>query len=56
MNLKKLGPGFTEKPHLEAIYTSRTLRSLISKSSSINSLPEISFYDGLYFITFKINL
>ena len=56
MNLKKLGPEFAEKPHLEAIYTSRSLRSLISKSSSINSLPEISFYDGLYFITSKINL
>ena len=46
MNLKKLGPEFTEKPHLEAIYTSRPLRSLISKSSSINSLLTIPSYDG----------
>jgi hypothetical protein len=48
---KKRGPEFTKKPHLEAIYTSRPLRSLISKSS-INSLPEIPFYNskGMYFI------
>ncbi|RIA91096.1 kinase-like domain-containing protein [Glomus cerebriforme] len=37
INSKKLGPGFTEKPHLEAIYTSRPLSSFISKCSSINS-------------------
>ena len=57
MNLKKLGPEFTEKPHLEAIYTSRPLRSLISKSSSINTLSAISFYDGqsqgLYLLPLK---
>jgi len=43
MNSKKLGPEFTEKPHLKAIYTSRPLRSLISKSSFINSFSTISF-------------
>ena len=58
MNSKKLGPEFAEKPHLGAIYTSRPLSSLISKSSSINSLSAISSYDsqGQYFIFFKINL
>ncbi|GBB98692.1 hypothetical protein RclHR1_00330019 [Rhizophagus clarus] len=38
MNLKKLGPEFCEKPHPKAIFTSRSLSSLISKCSSINSL------------------
>ncbi|CAB4402315.1 unnamed protein product [Rhizophagus irregularis] len=41
IQLKKLGPEFSEKPHPKAIYTSRALSSLISKSSidfsSINS-------------------
>ena len=37
MDSKKLGPKFSEKAHLEAIFTSRPLRSLISKSLSINS-------------------
>src|SRR6266498_1708503 len=34
---KKLGPKFSEKPHPKAIFTSRALSSLISKSSSNNS-------------------
>ncbi|GBC12390.2 kinase-like domain-containing protein [Rhizophagus irregularis DAOM 181602=DAOM 197198] len=42
IQLKKLGPEFSEKPHPKAIYTSRVLSSLISKSSidfsSINSV------------------
>ncbi|EXX64005.1 Sps1p [Rhizophagus irregularis DAOM 197198w] len=42
IQLKKLGPEFSEKPHPKAIYTSRALSSLISKSSidfsSINSV------------------
>ncbi|RGB31121.1 hypothetical protein C1646_764439 [Rhizophagus diaphanus] len=42
IQLKKLGPEFSEKPHPRAIYTSRALSSLISKSSinfsSINSV------------------
>ena len=33
---KKLGPKFSEKPHLKAIFTSRALSSLISKYSTIN--------------------
>ncbi|RGB22281.1 kinase-like domain-containing protein [Rhizophagus diaphanus] len=36
--LIKSGPEFNESLHAKAIYTSRPLRSLISKSSSINSL------------------
>uniref|UniRef100_U9V5S8 Protein kinase domain-containing protein n=1 Tax=Rhizophagus irregularis (strain DAOM 181602 / DAOM 197198 / MUCL 43194) TaxID=747089 RepID=U9V5S8_RHIID len=34
MNLKKLGPEFSGKPHPSAIYTSRPLSSFISKCSS----------------------
>ena len=55
MNSKKLGPEFTEKPHLKAIYTSRPLRSLISKSSTINSLSAI-YRQGMYCIAFKYKL
>ncbi|CAB4396273.1 unnamed protein product [Rhizophagus irregularis] len=42
IKLKKLGPEFSDKPHPKAIYTSRALSLLISKSSidfsSINSV------------------
>ncbi|CAB5181341.1 unnamed protein product [Rhizophagus irregularis] len=45
IQLKKLGPEFSEKPHPNAIFTSRALSSLISKSSidffSINSVSTI---------------
>ena len=34
----KLGPEFSEKPHSGAIYTSRLLSSLISKSTNSSSL------------------
>ncbi|PKC70180.1 hypothetical protein RhiirA1_455127 [Rhizophagus irregularis] len=37
IKLKQLGPKFSEKYHPKAIYTSRTLSSLISKASTINS-------------------
>ncbi len=37
INSKKLGPEFSEKPHTNAIYTSRPLSFFISKCSSINS-------------------
>jgi serine/threonine protein kinase len=37
INLGKLGPEFSEKPHPNAIFTSRLLSSFISKCSSINS-------------------
>ena len=47
INSEKLGP---RKPHPKAIYTSRPLRSLISKSLTIDSLPTTSFYSrqGMY--------
>ncbi|CAB5359035.1 unnamed protein product [Rhizophagus irregularis] len=49
IQLKKLGPEFSEKPHPNAIYTSRALSSLIFKSStidfsSINSVSTIQEY------------
>src|SRR5205814_7877864 len=44
---KKLGPEFSEKPHLKAIYTSRALCSLISKSSSINLSPINTRQEGM---------
>ncbi|CAG8666117.1 6097_t:CDS:2 [Rhizophagus irregularis] len=34
---KKLGPEFSQKSHPKAIFTSRALSSLISKSLTINS-------------------
>ncbi|GBC38285.2 kinase-like domain-containing protein [Rhizophagus irregularis DAOM 181602=DAOM 197198] len=37
INSRKLGPEFSEKPHPNAIFTSRPLSSFISKCSSINS-------------------
>ncbi|CAB4446027.1 unnamed protein product [Rhizophagus irregularis] len=37
MNLNKLGPEFSGKPHPSAIYTSRPLSSFISKCSSIGN-------------------
>ncbi|GBC45284.2 kinase-like domain-containing protein [Rhizophagus irregularis DAOM 181602=DAOM 197198] len=36
INLRQLGPEFSEKPHPDAIFTSRPLSSIISKCSSIN--------------------
>jgi len=42
IQLKKLGPGFNEKPHLKAIFTSRILNPFISKSST-NSTLSFSF-------------
>ena len=38
MDLKKLGPKFSEKPHMNAIYTSRPLSFLISECSSSNGM------------------
>ncbi|EXX68273.1 Sps1p [Rhizophagus irregularis DAOM 197198w] len=37
IQLKKLGPEFSQKSHPKAIFTSRALNSWISKSSTINS-------------------
>ncbi|RGB22317.1 hypothetical protein C1646_776293 [Rhizophagus diaphanus] len=39
---KKLGPEFVEKYHSEAIYTSRSLNTLISECSSKSSLVKLS--------------
>ncbi|PKC16455.1 kinase-like protein [Rhizophagus irregularis] len=53
----EIGPEFAEKRHLEAIYTSRPLSALISKCSSIYSLPKISFdkRDSSYISELEIN-
>ncbi|RIA95079.1 hypothetical protein C1645_758490 [Glomus cerebriforme] len=42
IQLELLGPNFTVK-HPRAIFTSRSLRSFISKVSSINSTSSLSF-------------
>ncbi|RIA95069.1 hypothetical protein C1645_758458 [Glomus cerebriforme] len=42
IQLKLLGPNFTVN-HPRAIFTSRSLRSFISKASSINSTSSLSF-------------
>ncbi|CAG8707152.1 11509_t:CDS:2 [Rhizophagus irregularis] len=42
IQLKQLGPKFTEKQHPGAIYTSRPIKSLISQVSSLNSSSTIS--------------
>ncbi|RIA78755.1 kinase-like domain-containing protein [Glomus cerebriforme] len=50
IQLKSLGPNFTEK-HPKAIFTSRPLKSFISKASSIksiNSTSSISFNGAIY--------
>jgi len=55
---KKLGPEFSEKPHPKAIFTSRLLSSLTSKSSSINS-SSISLFNmrqGMYYFTNNFGL
>ncbi|CAG8760476.1 1987_t:CDS:2, partial [Rhizophagus irregularis] len=41
IQLKKLGPEFSEKPHPKAIYTSRALSDLISKASTIGSMVSL---------------
>ncbi|CAI2165027.1 8464_t:CDS:2 [Funneliformis geosporum] len=38
IELKKLGPDFTEKSHQNSVYASKTLNSLISLSLSMNSI------------------
>jgi len=54
IRLGELGPKFNEKPHPKAIYTSRSLRSLNSKSSSINttSITPLNMKNGMYLIFF----
>ncbi|GBC05439.1 hypothetical protein RclHR1_06220012 [Rhizophagus clarus] len=55
IQLKQLGPEFSEKTHPKAVYTSRTLSSLISKSSIINSSIN-SFNTKKEYITKKYEL
>ncbi|UZN99157.1 uncharacterized protein OCT59_000437 [Rhizophagus irregularis] len=49
IQLKKLGPEFSEKSHPKAIYTSRALSGLISKASTIDSM--VSFNMKQEYIT-----
>ncbi|CAG8745395.1 17198_t:CDS:1, partial [Rhizophagus irregularis] len=50
IQLKKLGPEFSEKPHQRAIYTSRALSSLISKSSiNFSSTNSVSIMQGILY-------
>ena len=42
----KLGPEFNEKPHSGAIYTSRALSSLISKSTNLSSIISFDVKQG----------
>ncbi|CAB5189658.1 unnamed protein product [Rhizophagus irregularis] len=49
IQLKKLGPEFSEKSHPKAIYTSRALSDLISKASTIGSM--VSFNMKQEYIT-----
>ncbi|GBC04974.1 hypothetical protein RclHR1_05990003 [Rhizophagus clarus] len=44
LKLKKLGPEFAKNTHPKAIYTGRSLSSIISKYSSVNSSSSISLY------------
>ena len=54
IKLKKLGPEFTEK-NPEAIYTSRALSSLISKSLSMNSMNSLDIKQGMYYFLNNVN-
>ena len=53
IQLKKLGPKFSEKSHPKAIFTSRALSSLISKSltksSSLSSMISFNMKQGMLY-------
>jgi hypothetical protein len=49
---KKLGPEFSKKTHPKAIFTSRPLSSLISKSSYSSSMIISNTSQGMYHIIF----
>ena len=55
---KELGPEFSEKPHLKAIFTSRALSSLIPKSSSISSssITPFNMRQSMYCIILELIL
>jgi hypothetical protein len=50
MKSKKLGPEFSKKPNPKAIFTSRPLSSLISKSSYSSSMIISNTSQGMYHI------
>ena len=56
INLKKLGPEFSEKPHQKAIFTSRALSSLTSKSSYSSSMITFNTKQGMYCTIFKMSI
>ena len=47
IQLKKLGPEFSEKPHPKAIFTSRPLSSITSKSSYSSSIITFNTRQGI---------
>ncbi|RIA93803.1 kinase-like domain-containing protein [Glomus cerebriforme] len=56
INSKMLGPKFTEKPHSDAIYTSRPLSFFISKCLSINPSSIISFDNKQDYISKELEI
>ncbi|PKC06181.1 kinase-like protein, partial [Rhizophagus irregularis] len=58
IEMKMLGPEFSVKPHPAAIYTSRSLRSFISKCSSIYSINAFNEKQGVHYLLLlkKINI
>ena len=53
IKLKLLGPEFTKKQHSKAVYTSRSLKSLISNASPINSMSKSCNDEGITFNNLK---
>ena len=53
IQLKKLGPEFSEKSHPKAIYTSRALSSLISMSST-SSINSFDVKQGMLYYIFNV--
>jgi serine/threonine protein kinase len=49
IRLKKLGPEFSEKSHPKAIYTSRALSSIISKSINLSSMIPSNMEQGMLY-------
>jgi hypothetical protein len=49
IQLKKLGPEFSEKSHPKAIYTSRALSSLISKPVNLSSMIPSNMEQGMLY-------
>jgi serine/threonine protein kinase len=49
IRLKKIGPEFSEKSHPKAIYTSRALSSIISKSINLSSMVLSNMEQGMLY-------